>query len=141
MKHLCCCSYMAWPSRRVSSRVFVQTRKTTSCLSPPVRSSPRDGFSWSLLLIGEGGLLKSKIWQKLQTLYMKTSVILWYLWELFLSWEKFQIKISEKIKHCCMSIFFSENRAVCEIITSNTPKKERLKNNCHIDLSWRDVIF
>jgi hypothetical protein len=53
---------------------------------------------------------------------MKTYVHLWqYLAEFFLEWEMFQTKVVEKIKtHVLCSItFFTENRAVYEIMWKN----------------------
>jgi hypothetical protein len=49
---------------------------------------------------------------------MKTYVHLWYLTQLFLEWEIFQIKVVEKIKThiLCSKTFYSRNRAVYEIM-------------------------
>ena len=59
---------------------------------------------------------------------MKTDVHLWsYLALFFLEWEMFQTEVGEKIKThivCSVTIFF-ENRAVCEIMWTNTAEPGR----------------
>ena len=58
----------------------------------------------------------------LSLLYMKTDIHDWsYLAQFLLEWEMFQTKDVEKIKtHFAFSnFFFSENRAVCEIMWKN----------------------
>ena len=58
---------------------------------------------------------------------MKTFSYLWqYLAEFFIEWEMFQINDVEKIKtHFIFNNFFSENRAVYEILSKNVVEPER----------------
>ena len=52
---------------------------------------------------------------------------LWeYLAEFFLEWEMVQVKVVQKVKtHILCSVTFSENRAVCEIMSKNMAKPQR----------------
>jgi hypothetical protein len=65
---------------------------------------PLNGFSWNLIfecfskIYPENSSL-IKLWQKWRVLYTKTNIrFSLYLTELFLEWEMFQTKLSEKIK-------------------------------------------
>ena len=70
----------------------------------------------------------NKIWQDYQVLYKKTLVHLWvYLTQLFLNLEIFKKKNVYKIKKdiLCSITFFSENRALCQIMWKNTAERGR----------------
>jgi hypothetical protein len=58
---------------------------------------------------------------------MKTYVRVWNVAEFFLEWEIFQTEFVEKIKthFYVQSFFFSENRAVYEIMWRNTVQPDR----------------
>jgi len=61
-----------------------------------------------------------KIGQNEVALDVKACVGLWYVADRCLGWEKFQVKLVEKVAVCFMSITSSENRAIFEITTRNT---------------------
>jgi hypothetical protein len=76
---------------------------------------------------------------RITVLFMKTFRHLWqYLAELSLQWEMFRTKIVYKMKtHILCSItFFSENRAVYEIMSKNMVEPERPQMTI-----WRRVAY
>jgi hypothetical protein len=93
---------------------------------------PLDGFSWDLIFKYFSKICWEnssfiKIWHEQRVFYMKTYVHLWqYLAEFFLEWEVFQTKAVEKIKtHLLLSVTFSKNRAVYEIIWKDSVEPDR----------------
>jgi hypothetical protein len=88
---------------------------------------PPDGYSWnsifdnfSKIWLESSSLIEN--WQEWRVHYMKTSIhFASYLAHLCLKREMFQTKVVENIKThiSCSMIFYSENRAVYEIIWKN----------------------
>ena len=114
-----------------TSSAFSQLDLLCLSVSPKgTTRSPLDGFSLNLILRDFSKVCREnrtfiKIYQWL-VLYMKTCVHLWYVAEFFLEWEMFQTKVVEKIKtHFMLNKFFSENRAVYEIMWKNMVERDR----------------